>query len=131
MYNPTHEYKSDGIYIITLIAKNNYGCNDTISKEIIIEPEYHIYIPNAFTPNSDGYNEIFTAVGEEIIEFNMQIFDRWGELIYETASLLEGWDGTAKGRASISQEGVYVYNIQLKDWQGVNHRYQGHVTLIK
>lgn len=129
--NPTNAYKDDGIYNVTLIAKTNNNCNDTITKEVVIDPEFNFYIPNAFTPNSDGYNEIFTAVGEEITEFNMQIFNRWGELIFETNSLSNGWDGTAKGGDEIAQEGVYVYNIQLKDWQGLNHRFTGHVNLIK
>jgi gliding motility-associated-like protein len=131
LLNPSNKYVADGMYTVTLIAKNTAGCNDTIEKEVVIDPEYHFYIPNAFTPNNDGDNEIFTAVGEEITEFNMQIFNRWGELIYETNSLNNGWNGTAKGGNEISQEGVYVYNIQLKDWQGLNHRFTGHVNLIK
>lgn len=129
--DPIHEYTNDGVFKVKLIAKTNAGCNDTIVKEVKVDPEYNFYIPNAFTPNSDGYNEIFTAVGEEITEFNMQIFNRWGELIYETNSLNEGWDGTAKGNNGVSQEGVYVYSIQLKDWEGLNHRFTGHVNLIK
>jgi gliding motility-associated-like protein len=128
---PTHEYQNKGTYIITLKTNNQFGCKDEISKEITIDPEYHFYIPNAFTPNGNGRNEIFTAVGEEIEEFDMQIFNRWGELIYESTSIEEGWNGTAKGGSSISQEGVYVYNIKLKDWKGLTHRFTGHVTLIK
>ncbi|MCB0401077.1 MAG: gliding motility-associated C-terminal domain-containing protein [Flavobacteriales bacterium] len=129
--SPVHEYKDDGTYTITLIASHMNGCKDTAVKEVVIKPEYNFFIPNAFTPNNDGRNDIFTAVGEEITEFNMQIFDRWGELIYETEDLNTGWDGTAKGGNDISMEGVYVYNIQLRDWQGVNHNYVGKVSLLK
>ena len=129
--SPIHEYKTDGIYIITLIASNVNGCKDTVIKEIKIDPEYHFYIPNAFTPNSDGQNDIFTAIGDEITEFSMQIFNRWGELIYETQDLESGWDGTAKGGNEISMEGVYVYNIKLRDWEGLYHKYVGKVSLLK
>lgn len=129
--NPIHTYKNDGIYIIKLIVSNTYGCKDTTSEKIEIEPEYHFYIPNAFTPDNDGNNDIFTAVGEEIEEFNMQIFNRWGELIYETQDLNSGWDGTTKNKTSQALEGVYVYNIKLRDWEGLYHNFTGKVTLIK
>jgi len=129
--DPVHKYEEKGTYIITLITSNNFGCKDTLSKELLINPTYNFYIPNAFTPNNDGDNDIFTAVGEEIEEFNMQIFNRWGELLYETSDLQNGWDGTAKGGRDVSMESVYVYNIKLRDWQGLNHKFIGKVTLIK
>jgi len=78
-----------------------------------------------------GKNEVFTAVGEEINGFEMQIYNRWGEMIFETNDLYNGWDGSAKGNNTVSQEGVYVYNIQLTDGRGEKHKLLGHVTLIK
>jgi len=130
-FNPVHKYETDGTYFITLITSNNYGCKDTAVEKLEIDPKYNFYIPNAFTPNADGDNDIFTAVGEEIEEFNMQIFNRWGELIYETSNLQTGWDGTAKGNSEISMEGVYVYNIKLKYWEGLNHKFVRKVSLLK
>ncbi len=130
-FNPIHKYETDGTYYITLVTSNNYGCKDTAVEKLIIDPKFNFYIPNAFTPNADGDNDIFTAVGEEIEDFQMQIFDRWGELIYETSNLQSGWDGTAKGGSDISMEGVYVYNIKLKDWEGLNHKFVGKVSLLK
>jgi len=129
--NPVHNYEKEGTYFITLIASNTFGCKDTAIEKLLIEPEFNFYIPNAFTPDNDGLNDIFTAVGEAIDSFDMLIFDRWGELIYETSSLEKGWDGTAKSSSEISMEGVYVYKIRIKDWQGVNHKFVGHVSLIK
>lgn len=129
--NPIHTYETDGTYIITLIVRNNFGCIDTAIERLLIEPQFNFYIPNAFTPDGNGDNDVFTAVGEEITEFDMQIYNRWGELIYETSSLEKGWNGSAKGGSETSMEGVYVYNIKLKDWQGVNHKFVGHVSLLK
>ena len=129
--NPIHTYEKDGIYLVRLIAKNTNGCKDTAFTEIEIEPEYHFYIPNAFTPDNDGNNDIFTAVGEEIEEFTMMIYNRWGELIYETYDLNSGWDGTTKGGETLAMEGVYVYKIKLRDWEGLYHNFTGKVTLIK
>ena len=129
--NPIHNYATHGTYMITLIASNTFGCRDTVMAELLIEPEFNFYIPNAFTPDGNGRNEVFTAVGEEIVTFDMQIFNRWGELIYETSSLEKGWDGSAKGGSEISLAGVYVYNIKLTDWQGLQHKFVGKVSLLK
>lgn len=128
---PLHTYQDKGDYLITLITNNVHNCADTVSKEITINAEYNFYIPNAFTPDNNGLNEVFTAVGEEIKEFSMQIFNRWGEKIYETHNLEKGWDGRAKDGNEIAQQDVYVYNIMLKDYRGKLHTMQGKVTLIK
>lgn len=129
--NPIYNYENEGTYIITLIASNTSGCKDTAISELLIEPHFDFYIPNAFTPDNDGNNDIFTAVGEAIDEFSMVIFNRWGEQIYSTSSLEKGWDGSAKNGSEVSMEGVYVYKIRIKDWQGVNHKFVGHVSLLK
>lgn len=129
--HPIHSYEKDGKYLVRLIAKNTNGCKDTTFTEIEIDPEYHFYIPNAFTPDNDGNNDIFTTVGEEIEEFTMMIYNRWGELIYETYDLNSGWDGTTKGGETLAMEGVYVYKIKLRDWEGLYHNFTGKVTLIK
>jgi len=128
---PVHTYQEKGNYDITLITNNNFNCADTLVKEVKVDPAYNFYIPNAFTPDNDGLNEVFTAVGEEIKEFSMKIFNRWGEKIFETHDLEKGWDGRAKDGNEIAQQDVYVYNIRLKDYRGKLHTMQGKVTLIK
>lgn len=128
---PVHSYENKGTYTVTLFANNSFGCSDTYVEEITVDPAYTFYIPNAFTPDNDGLNDVFTAVGEEIEEFEMQIFNRWGEKIYETTDLEYGWDGSAKGSSQVSEQGVYVYNIRLKDYTGQLHRFTGKVTLLK
>ncbi|MDF1673719.1 MAG: PKD domain-containing protein [Vicingaceae bacterium] len=131
LQNPINTYAAEGVYLVELIAKNTFGCKDTAIAKIEIEPEYHFYIPNAFTPDNDGNNDFFTAVGEAIEEFDMQIFNRWGEKIFETNDLNSGWNGTTKGNNTLAMEGVYVYKIKLRDWEGLYHNFTGKVTLIK
>lgn len=127
--NPTHLYKEKGTYTVTLYVNNKWNCPDEISKEINILPEFTFWIPNAFTPDNDGKNEIFKGKGEEIDEFSMYIFDRWGHEIFQTQSLDYGWDGTING--NMAPVGVYVYLVKLKDFRGKAHHYEGHVSLIR
>ena len=129
--NPIHSYQEDGIYLIKLIATNIHGCKDSSTVKFEVEPEYSFYIPNAFTPDNDGVNDVFSAVGEEIEEFNMLIFNRWGNLIFETNDLTHGWNGNTKGGSEMAMEGVYVYKIKIRDWQGLYHNATGHVSLLR
>lgn len=131
LQNPTHTYEEIGIYTVTLIARNAGTCIDSIVKTVEVKPEFGFYLPNTFTPNGDNINDIFTGKGTEIIEFEMIIFDRWGEEIFKTNDLEKGWDGTAKGGDAISQDGIYVYQIKLRDFEKKSHSYTGHVNLVK
>lgn len=84
----------------------------SVSNEVKIKPAAVLYIPNAFTPNGDGLNETFGPKGEGISEFNMQIFDRWGILIFESNDLTMQWDGYIHEEKAPT--GVYVYKISAK-----------------
>jgi len=128
--SPVHTYKAKGLYTVTLRAYNQSVCTDSMVKTVEILPEFTIYIPNAFTPNGDGKNDIFTGKGEEIDTFEMMIFDRWGELIYSTDDIHKGWDGRAKDGNLVSQMGVYVYKVLVKDTRNKRHNFVGSVSLI-
>ena len=129
--NPMHTYAAKGIYTVKLVTLNSGGCIDSIIKTIEVKPEFTFYIPNTFTPNGDNDNETFSGKGQEIIEYEMLIFDRWGNKIFQTNDLNTGWDGRANGGTEIAQEDVYVYEINLKDFTGKAHFYAGNVNLIK
>lgn len=131
LQNPFHTYGQVGIYTVRLITKNAGGCVDTILKTIEVKPEFTFYIPNTFTPNGDHLNDFFTGKGLEIIEFEMNIYDRWGNKIFQTNDLMNGWDGKANGGSEIAQQDVYVYMVKLRDFEGTEHTYNGHVTLVK
>ncbi len=128
--NPTHTYGDTGSYCATLIVMNNEGCMDTVTNCLVVEPQYNLYIPSAFTPNGDGLNETFKPVGQYVKNFEMYIFDRWGIQLYHTTDINQGWNGTANGD-SISQEGIYIYKITVRDAQDIPHSYIGSITLIK
>lgn len=128
--NPVHVYQDTGSYLVTLQVTNKYGCTD-IAKELIrINPNFAIYIPNTFTVDGDGKNDLFFAKGFGIKEYHIMIFDRWGELIYEGFDFENSkWDGNVKGRPA--KVDVYVYKVIVKDVFDKKHSYIGHVNLIK
>lgn len=131
--NPTYGYPftNGGNYTTTLTVYNAFGCSDVITKEIIVEPYFTFYIPNAFTPDFDGKNDAFFGVGIGIVDYEITIFDRWGEKIFESNNIEKGWDGKANGGAEIAQQDVYVWKVNLKDIFNKKHEYIGRVSLIK
>ncbi len=130
--NPSHFYNLVGMYNVHLVATSAKGCKDTARVDVEITPDFGFFIPNAFTPNGNGKNDIFQPVGLGINEddYRMEIFDRWGELMFTTNNFRKGWDGSIKGSLKIAPQGVYIYKIEVYDKQGTKHPYTGHVTLM-
>ena len=128
--DPFFTYRELGSFIVTLVVKSNNGCTDTVSNTIHIEPDFTLYIPNAFTPDNDGINDFFAPKGAEFDSFEIEIYNRWGERIYHTTEIDRPWDGRVKDGNEI-QEGVYVYKIWVKDFKGEIHYYVGNLALIK
>lgn len=134
LQHPTHIFSDTGTYCITLIVFDSTKvCKDTIIKCLKVEVDFTFYIPNAFTPNNDGINEIFLAYGTYIKEFHIMIFDRWGNLIFESNDLYKGWDGKVKDGASnlLVQQDVYVWKVDLVDVRNKRHKYVGHVSEVR
>jgi len=129
--SPTYTYSVDGHYCITLVVSNQNTCFDSVTSCIDIQPDYTLYIPNAFTPDGNHLNSTFAPIGSNIAEFKMYIFNRWGNLIYETNDIFKGWDGSYKNNGTPAEQGVYVYRIITKDKVGQVREYVGHVTLVK
>lgn len=119
-----------GSYTITLKAINPEFCEDTISKTIHIAEDYLVYIPNSFTPNNDGINDVFKPhYFSGVKSTSLLIFDRWGKQIYLTELLEKGWDGTYKNE--LCKSDVYIYKILITDINNRIHDYIGHVNLLK
>jgi gliding motility-associated-like protein len=131
--HPSHNYDVAGSYEVVLIATNSQGCVDTAINTVIIDPDFVIYVPNAFTPNGDGMNDYFFPKGVGISEekYKLLIFNRWGEQIFQSDQINKGWDGTSKGSSTIVQEDVYVWKIQCYDHKNEKHNLVGHVTVVK
>ncbi|HOY31475.1 MAG TPA: gliding motility-associated C-terminal domain-containing protein [Bacteroidales bacterium] len=131
LQNPTHVYSDTGTYYPMLVVFNNYGCSDTISGQVTVEPNTVIYVPNAFTPNEDPLNSVFRAYGEgiDLSNFAMNIFDRWGRHVFTSYDMETGWDGTFNG--TVCDQGVYVWHISYIDALLHHHTIKGIVVLIK
>ncbi len=129
--NPTHTYHDTGMYCVNLTVMSREGCTDTTTNCLIIEPDFKLYIPSAFTPNQDGRNETFQPVGQYVKNFEMYIFNRWGTQIFHSTNLNQGWNGEVNGTGQISPEDVYIYKIMVTDAENTQHSYVGNVTLLK
>jgi gliding motility-associated-like protein len=127
--NPVHEYPDSGSYDVVFYMENIYGCKDTARRTVVIDPVFAIWIPNVFTPDGDGINDLFFSKGFGILELQTLIFDRWGELLFEGYALNSQWGGYYKGVEV--QEDVYVYKIRARDVFNEWHEFIGRVTLIK
>jgi gliding motility-associated-like protein len=115
-------------YILT--GYNSKGClsSDTINV-IVVEDCGEMYVPNAFTPNNDGNNDVLYVRGICLQSLTFMIFDRWGEKIFETADQSRGWDGTYKGQALNS--GVFVYRLEGKTYDNKAFSRKGNITLLR
>ncbi len=125
--NPTYLFPEAGNYPVALIVKNKWGCADTVVKPIIVGEDNSFYVPNAFTPNGDGINDIFFPKGHGISKYDIMIFDRWGEKLFSTTDFFQGWDGSFKGQPC--KEDVYVWKIHVTLSNSKVKTYTGHVTL--
>lgn len=115
-------------YWYTVSYTDENGCSSSDTVHIYYDPI--LYVPNTFTPNSeDDINWIFKAEGGNMRTFHMDIYDRWGELIFTGESIDEGWDGTYLG--ADCQDGTYVWKISLTDFYDKEHKHVGHVNLLR
>jgi len=124
-----HTFQQPGRYLVTLITTSDKGCKDTTAKEIIVKDDFSIYLPNAFSPNNDGMNETYKAVFYNISNYEMEIFDRWGEKVFTTSEPGQGWDGTVQG--SESPQGIYVYKVTYLAKTGTSGYLTGKFSLIR
>jgi len=134
LQNPVHTYGDTGCYAVQLSIRNQYGCKDSITRKVCIRGEYTFYAPNAFTPDSDGLNDLFLpkGVGIDPRNYELMIFDRWGNLIWQTTTWETGWDGRANGGSDIAQIDVYVWRAKTTELDsGKRHNYIGHVSIVR
>ncbi len=129
--NPVHTYGDTGRYCVQLAVTNEIGCSDTITNCLVIDPLFTLYIPDAFSPDGDGLNDVFMVKGKYVKGFEMDIFNRWGVDIFHSDDINEGWNGVAKGGSAISQADTYVYKILVTDDQNKQHSYVGTIVLVK
>jgi gliding motility-associated-like protein len=122
-------FQDPGVYPVTLIVTDEKGCADTLTKAVEVFPDVHLYVPNAFSPNGDRINEVFLRIGRGISRYELQIFNRWGELIFTTTELQQGWDGSFKGKASPPDN--YTWKISYHTIHGERKELAGNVSLLR
>jgi gliding motility-associated-like protein len=125
--NTSYAFNNFGQYEIQLIIENEFGCTDSVTYTITVKQPP--LAPSGFSPNADGLNDVFNLLGGIFIEFQMDIYNNWGKVIFSTNDPELGWDGTHNG---IDQPlGVYVYMFKVKTEDGVEYSGHGDVTLIR
>ena len=130
MTNPNYIFNAIGTYTTTLTVTDINGCTDATSSDIITSGVSVFVVPNVFTPNGDGVNDQLNVIYENIESFEGYIANRWGEVIFESTTPYEGWDGTYKGKF-VMQE-VYVWKITVYDpIKSKKEVHTGTVTMVK
>lgn len=126
-----HTYADTGQYEVMLAIANEYGCVDTAWTNVRVRPETYLFVPNTFTPNGDGKNDLFYLQGEGILDgsYTIRIFNRWGEEIFFSNDTEHSWDGTCKGKPAAL--GAYIYIIEFLDLESHSHTMKGSVNIYR
>lgn len=131
--NPSHSFRDTGLFNITLVARHQNGCVDTTLKQLEVLLNISYFLPNAFSPNNDGVNDIYLGNGSfaGIQDFKMTIFNRWGEIVFYSEDPFSGWNGKKHNKGPIEPNGVYVCTVQYKTNKGEPRDLKSFATLIR
>ena len=116
----------------TVTVTDQFGCSAVGSLTTDVRMPNRVLIPNAFSPNSDGVNTIFRIAGYNVAEYQLRIYDRWGDIMYDskmTTDVLKGWDGSYNGKDA--EMAVYAYYAEVHFTDGTKQMLKGNVTLIR
>ena len=131
--NPVYTFPDTGLQQVTLIVTHTSGCQDTLTQFIDVVPKVAYFLPNAFTPNFDSINDEFFGKGffDGMENFKMTIWNRWGELVFETSDYREGWNGRKLNVGKDSPQGVYVVVVTYTGPRGRDVELKGFATIVK
>ena len=133
LQNPVFKFRDTGVYKVTLITANQFGCTDTISKLLDVIPQVTYFLPNAFTPNEDGTNDDYRGKGfvEGMRNFKLEIFNRWGERVFQTNDPYESWNGQKFNKGQAAPQGVYLCLVTYTTPRGENRELRSYATLLR
>jgi len=129
----SHSYADSGTFCTELVVTNVHGCVDSTQRCAEINPLFTLYVPDAFTPNHNGLNDVFAAKGEGMRSFEMWIFDRWGMQLFHSTDINKGWNGVTQssGATKLCEEDTYIWVILVTDVSNISRNYMGKVSLLK
>lgn len=127
--NPVHFYNSGGDFNACLLVKDSFGCNSKVCQSIKIPVRFFLELPSSFTPNSDGINDVFLARGSGVQDFRMKIYNRWGQVVFQSNNIANGWNGYYNGNMLPIETLVYVVSATFTNGQKIHRR--GDVTVIR
>ncbi len=127
--NPVNTFTTNGTYVVTLIVTAG-PCSDTATTTIIVESGLSLEIPNVFTPNNDGTNDFFTIKSSGVKEITLQVFNRWGEKLYDFAGAKAAWDGLT-GQGGVVPDGTYFYFVKATGFDDKQIEKNGTVNLFR
>jgi gliding motility-associated-like protein len=126
----THNFTDTGTFNVMLWVENVEGCRDSVVKSIFIFPDATLHVPTSFSPNADGLNDVFKPLGVRFVkEYHMSIYNRWGNLLYETTDPSKGWDGTFAGKTILS--GQYLVLVEIIDYNNLKAKHRDMVTILR
>lgn len=123
-----------GEYFIRLVTTNEIGCTDTLIRSLLIQEDIDIYIPNSFTPDGDGINDVWKVEGSGFVgqNFELIIFNRWGQPVFQSTDPEEVWLGDHQGGGYYNQDSLYFYLLKVQDVENdVRYEYQGHIIMLR
>lgn len=131
--NPTFKYPNEtNNYPLTLTVENEYGCIDSLTRLVRIENDVQLFAPNTFTPDGDGFNDVWRVhiLGVDVYDFQMTVFNRWGEVVFESFDPEGVWDGTYGGK--IVPPGTYIWRIRALDYENDNkYEFDGYINVLR
>jgi gliding motility-associated-like protein len=134
--NPSHTFygvNPDQVVNVCLLVTSEYGCINSVCRQIKFYGDFLVWVPNTFTPDGDEFNNEFKPVfskDRQIDDYNLMIFNRWGELIFESHDPDFGWDGTYHGE--FVKDGTYTWKIDVKDGlKNKSEQFLGHVNKLQ
>jgi len=127
--NPQHIYSATGMYQVVCVATSTEGCADTTVKNVRVALPDNVFIPNTFTPDGDGQNDVFRARGNNILYSDIQVFDQWGQNVCSLSKTSTGWNGESP-RGTLPS-GTYNYAIKVYLDNGVTSYHRGSINLIR
>jgi gliding motility-associated-like protein len=128
--NPMYTFPDTGFFEVELAVSDANNCRDTVKNPIYAYPPYTMFIPNAFTPDGDGINDVFSGIGEGYVNYEMWIYNRWGEQIFYTDSDADGWGSAGRYSLEDLPSGVYAYKIVTRRPTLEKNEYIGKVVVL-